>query len=124
MHTEIRRTRIEVTSDPRVWAGLRTALEHICELHSLGEKDRHELVASVENECASGAGSCADANCAVTIDEMDDRVEVMVAAKDARSKVNSREAHAGKQDSPSRAKGNSDPGKVFVKHFQKNATHS
>lgn len=108
-----------------MWAGVRAALRHICELHALGEKDRHELVASVENECASEVSNREGANCAVTIDEMEDRVEVRVAStKDSSSKINSHEAHAAKHQSASRAEGNGDAGKVFVKHFQKNATHS
>lgn len=108
-----------------MWAGVRAAVGHICELHAVGEKDRRELVASVENECASDFRNGEGANCAVIIDEMEDRVEVRVAAtKDSSSKITSHEAHANKHQSASRAEGNGDAGKVFVKHFQKNATHS
>lgn len=108
-----------------MWAGVRAALGHICELHALREKDRRELVASVENECASDFRNSEGASCAVIIDEMEDRVEVRVAStKESSGKINSREAHAAKRQDASRAEGNGDAGKVFVKHFQKNTTHS
>lgn len=118
MHTEIRRTRMEITSDPRLRAGVRAALEQICERHGLGKAEQHELVASVENECTSGNG----ATCAVTVDEMEDRMEVTVAAKENPSgtksslETNSAKHHGGEA--------NHGKSRVFVKHFQKNATHS
>lgn len=112
---------MEITSDPRLHAGVRAALEHICERHGLNKEEQHELVASFENECASGAGGSAGANCAVTIDEMDDRVEVTVGtARDPSGKINSREASAARQ----KAKANGAGVTVLVKHFQKNAAHS
>lgn len=115
---------MEITADPRLRSGVRAALEHICERHGLSKADRRELVASVEDECASGTRS-SGANCAVTIDEMDDRVEVVVTStKKSSGKINSRGTNAAQQQSASRAKANGGPGRIFVKHFQKNAAHS
>lgn len=115
---------MEITSDPRLRAGMRAALEHICGRHGLGEEDRHELVASVEAECVNDLRN-GSANCAVTIDEMDDRVEVTVGPeKDSSGKMNSHEAKVAGHQSASHEKGNRDGGRTFVKHFQKNATHS
>lgn len=109
---------MEITSDPRLHAGVRAALEHICERHGLSKEERCELAASVENECMGSSGGV---NCAVTIEEMDDRVEVTVAAtKDLNGKINSCEATAAKQS----AKGNGSGVRTFVKRFQHNATHS
>ncbi|HKF52490.1 MAG TPA: hypothetical protein VKB26_09275 [Candidatus Acidoferrales bacterium] len=117
MSTEIRRTKMEITSDARLRAGVRAALEHICERHGISEKDRQELSASIENECANGG-----ANCAVTIDEMDDRVEVHVAS--TQNSKNSREANAAGHQSAPHTKTNNDGARTFVKHFQKNAARS
>lgn len=116
---------METTSDPRLRAGVRAALEHICERHGLNKEEQHEFVASVENECASGAKNSGDASCTVIIDEMEDRVEVAVAVRENLSgKINSRETNSAKYQSASHGKENGGAGRVFVKHFQKNAAHS
>lgn len=111
---------MEITSDLRLHAGVRAALEHICERHGLSKEDRHELVASVENECAIGS-----ANCTVTIEELEDRMEVTVVPKiDSSGNKSSDETNSAKHKSASPGKASSGSGRIFVKHFQKNATHS
>lgn len=106
-------------------AGVRAALEHICERHGLNKEEQRELAASVENECASGASSSNDATCAVSIDEMEDRVEVTVGPRrNSDDKINSREANPEKHKIASHATGNGGAGRIFVKQFQKNAAHS
>ena len=78
MLAEFRATELKMTSDPRLRAGVRAALEHICERDGLGKNERHELAAAVENECRNVLEDQREQCCTVTIDELGDRIEVSV----------------------------------------------
>jgi hypothetical protein len=136
MHTESTKTEMRVTSDPRLRAGVRAALEHICEQHGLAKEEQRELASAVEKECAKEFANQHGPVCAVTIDETGDRIEVHVAAmKDSNTaEISSRETNVaidGKRQHGSHSthhatavhtKGNGTP--VFVKYFHKKPTHS
>jgi uncharacterized protein with PIN domain len=140
MRVDFRETELKMTSDPRLRAGVRAALEHICERDGLGKDERRELAAAVENECTNVLESQRETTCAVTIDELQDRIEVSVgpatglnagesnprqsnAASAAGSKF-----HAEARSSTSRAQhtagGNGRAPATIVRHFHRNPAHS
>lgn len=135
MHTEPTKTELKITSDPRIRAGVRAAVEHICEQHGLAREEQRELASAVEKECAEEFADQFGPVCAVTIDETGDHIEVHVApVKDSNApRMSSREtnvasaaerqhsAHA-KQRTAAHTKGNGSS--TFVKYFHKNPTHS
>jgi hypothetical protein len=136
MHTEPTKTELKVTSDPRLRAGVRAALEHICEQHGLAKEEQRELASAVEKECAKEFASQCGPVCAVTIDETGERIEVHVAPiKDSNVvEMSSREtnvpaagerrraAPSTRHASAAHTKSNGAP--VFVKYFHRNPTHS
>jgi hypothetical protein len=136
MHTEPTKTELKITSDPRLRAGVRAALEHICEQHGLAKEEQRELASAVEKECAKEFADQCGPLCAVIIDETGERIEVHVAPiKDSNVvEMSSRETnvpsvgerrHASQSTqhaSAAHAKRNGSP--VFVKYFHRNPTHS
>ncbi len=133
MGTDFRETDLKITSDPRLRAGVRAALECICERHGLSRAEQHELAAAVEKECGEELNDAQQSSCAVTIKESVDRVEVSVApavhAKVAKSGVSETnvapsgalQKHHGGASQP-QPHGRS--GAIFVKRFHKNPAHS
>lgn len=108
VNTEFRETVLKVTSDLRVRAGLRAALEHICERNRLTKGEQHELVAALEKECVRALETEKEPSCVVTIDEWEDRIEVKV----------------GHGRTVRRATVNDWMHATLVKHFHKNTAHS
>lgn len=118
MHTDFRRTELKITSDPRLWAGVRAALECICERHGLSKAEQHDLASAVEKECGEGFHNVEQSSCAVSISESDERIEVCVVpaahANGAKPGVN------GARHSQE----NGCSGTTFVKHFERHPTHN
>lgn len=133
MGTDLRKTDVKVTSDPRLRAGLRAALECICERHGLPKAEQHELSTAVEKECGEEFHNPRQSICAVTISETEERIEVSVVPSCSvngsrpslpETNVASPQGAEGaihRLSSQSRANGG--PGVVFVKHFHKNPAH-
>jgi hypothetical protein len=139
MRPEFRETELTMTSDARLRAGVRAALEHICERHGLGKDERRELAAAVENQCKNVLENQKESGCAVTIDELEDRIEVSVGPA---MEFNAREPHlqnssaanvsegrfhseagtsTGKAQNPA---GNGRTSATLVRHFHRNPAHS
>ncbi|HEV2287694.1 MAG TPA: hypothetical protein VGR81_01935 [Candidatus Acidoferrales bacterium] len=77
MHIEFK-----ITNDPRLFAGLRGAIEHISNQHGLGKADQIEFALAAERECQCklSAGGSKEAFCEVAIDSFEDRIEIRVVA--------------------------------------------
>ncbi len=139
MHTESRKTELKITSGGQVRAGVCAALEYVCERHGLTKEEQRELAAAVETECSKTLENQKQPCCAVTIEELDDRIEVNVeSARQANAlESNSRESGTAKTSEKKfcaeaktstgggqHAAGN---GRMFAKlvtHFHKNPAHS
>ena len=78
MSAESRQTELKFTSDCRVRAGARAALEHVGEHHGLTKEECGELAAAVEKECAKTLEIQKEPCCDVKIDEREDRIEVTI----------------------------------------------
>jgi hypothetical protein len=118
--TEFRETGIRITSDPRLRPGLRAALEHICQRNGFTKQEQRDLVAKVEAECMEAFEERKAADCVITIDELEDKIEVSIRS--------AREVHAPEQNSSARSAqhaGRSDQmHETLVRHFHKNPAHS
>jgi hypothetical protein len=75
---ESRETELKFTSDCRVRAGVRAALEYVGERHGLTKDERCELATAVEKECAKTLEIQKEPCCDMKIDEREDRIEVTV----------------------------------------------
>lgn len=133
MGTDLRKTDLKITADPRLRAGVRGALECICERHGLSRAEQHELAAAVEKECGEEFHDAQQSSCAVTIKETEDRIEVSVVpaatangAKSGPSETNVASSGAPQKhhSAASHAQPNGRPGAVFMKRFHKNPAHS
>lgn len=118
MGTDFRRTELKITSDPRLWAGVRGALECICERHGLSKAEQHDLATAVENKCGDELHNPEQSSCAVSISESDEKIEVSVApaAHANGAKPNVQGAYHPQRNGRSSA--------TFVKHFQKHPTRN
>jgi len=80
VNTDHRRTELKFSRDERLLAGVRGAVEHVANRHSLAADDRIDLAEASEQACRraflqlDGAGDF----CTVVIDDFVDRVEVSV----------------------------------------------
>jgi hypothetical protein len=99
MSAEPRKTILKFTGDPRLRAGVRAALEHICERRGLSAEEKHKVSAAIEKECDKVFDSHEEPNCILAIDEMEDRMQISV--KSASGEINA----------------------SVVKHFQRNPAH-
>lgn len=118
MHTDFRRTELKITSDPRLRAGVRGALECICERHGLSKAEQHDLASAVEKQCGDTFCDSRQPSCTVSIHESDEKIEVSVAAT-AHGNGSKPEAHGAYHP-----QANGRAGTTFVKHFQKHPTHN
>ena len=112
--TELRETTLKITSDPRLRAGVRAAVEHVCELHGLTKEEQRELAAVVERECEKDLENRKEGSCAISIDEREDRIVVNVGPA----------AGTVFEKAEARARGNGHADRMFVKHFHRNPAHS
>ncbi|MFZ0332768.1 MAG: hypothetical protein WAN10_16460 [Candidatus Acidiferrales bacterium] len=78
MNAESRETELKFTSDCRLRAGVRAALEYIGERHGLTKEELCELAAAVEKECIKTLEIQKEPCCDMKIDEREDRIEVTV----------------------------------------------
>ncbi len=133
MGTDSRKTDLKITSDPRLRAGVRGALECICERHGLSKAEQHELAAAVEKECGEEFHDAQQSSCAVSIKESEDGIEVSVtpAAHANGAKPGASETNVATSDAPQRHHGgvsHAQPkarlGATFVKRFRRNPAHS
>lgn len=132
MGIDLRKTDLRVTSDPRLWAGVRAALECICERHGLSKAEQHELAAAVEKECRDELVHPEESGCAVTINESDQRIEVSVTptahTNGARSPAPetsvASSAVTGNHGGSAHKSANAGSGATFVKHFHKDPARS
>lgn len=134
MDTDFRKTDLKISSDPRLRAGVRAALECICERHGLPKGEQHDLAAAVEKECGDELGHAEESGCAVTINESDEKIEVSVApaahtngarstaseTNVASSAVTGKHFHGGSVHE----KANGGAGATFVKRFHKDPARS
>lgn len=133
MGIDLRKTDLKITSDPRLRAGIRAALECICERHGLSKSEQHELAGAVEKQFGDELQTCEAAGCAVSINESEEKIEVSVtptahangAGSSAHETNVAEDSRSGKTMSGStpHAKRNGS-GVIFVKHFHKNAARS
>jgi hypothetical protein len=133
MGTDFRETDLKITSDPRLRAGVRAALECICDRHGLSKAEQHELAAAVEKECGKELHDSQQSSCAVTIKESEDRIEVNVAPTNhaTGAKSGASETNVASSSAPQKHHGgashlqpNGRLGAIFVKRFHKNPAHS
>lgn len=133
MGTDLRKTDLKITADPRLRAGVRGALECICERHGLSKAEQHELAAAVEKKCGEELHHAQQSSCAVTIEESDDQIEVSVApaAHSNGAKLGPSETNVASSGGPQKHHGggsqpqpNGRPAAVFMKRFHRNPAHS
>jgi hypothetical protein len=130
---------LKITSDARVLAGVRAALEHVCERHGLTREEQCELASAVEKECGKALENQKEPICAVAIEELEGRIEVSVwPARDVeapasnlpkRSTASVSQNRVGAEAEPSigsgpHVAGNGQMCATLVRHFHRNPAHS
>lgn len=100
MSAELQKIILKITGDPRLRAGMLAALDHVCERRGLNGEEKRGLDVAIEKACEKILKNQKEPNCVVTIDEMEDRMQVSV--KSASGKVQAE----------------------IVKHFQRKPAHS
>ena len=118
MDTEVKRTELRLSADPRLRAGVRAALEHFGEHHGLSKEEQREFASAAEEQCAKVLASAEQTHpeCAVIIDEREDCIEVTIERADAGDK--------GTEKIAARAGRNGSESAKIVKHFHRNPAHS
>lgn len=103
---EFRKAELKLTSDSRLRAGVRAALEHFTERHGLTKPEQHEFAASVEAKIPQAMENREDSGCLVKICESDEKIEVSVEPTEKTNASYERTGHAHA---------------TLVKHFHKTA---
>lgn len=118
MDTDFRKTDLKITSDPRLWAGVRAALECICERHGLSKTEQRDLATAVEKECGEGLRNAEQSSCTVSIRESDEKIEVRVAPTPHANGTKPGTSRVCHPEADGRS------GATFVKHFQKHSARN
>jgi hypothetical protein len=141
VNAEHTRTKLKLSKDERLLAGVRGAVEHVANRHSLAVEERVDLGVAAEQACRAAFVQLDETGslCDVIIDDYRDRVEVSVESPrpPKSAKINSsrggltavsieeREAEMKKRvDRVDRDTSNGRERVVLVKYFHENPTQS